>query len=147
VTKKLGGHLGLPLTFFSKLTASKFWDSYSVHFRQKPNNYVFEDDLVPSSSRRGAASFILWSLLTYSNGYYEVYERFQGGRFRVGVGIGRSEGIIREGFSKEDFSWGKFFLHGRISMKGVQDFIVLFKKNEKINIYFFQVEVMSSIKT
>ena len=32
-------------------------------------------------------------------------------------------------------------------MKGVQDFIVLFKKNEKINIYFFQVEVMSSIKT
>ena len=45
----------------------------------------------------------------------------------------------------ENFSWGK-----RISMKGAQDFLVLFKtkNNEKINMKkFFQLKVRSNIKT
>ena len=43
-----------------------------------------------------------------------------------------------------NFSWGK-----KISMKGVQDFLALFKENnEKINMTkFLQLKVRSSIKT
>ena len=45
--------------------------------------------------------------------------------------------------SIDSLSWGK-----KISMKGVQDLLALFKKNEKINMKkFFQLEVKSSIKT
>ena len=49
-----------------------------------------------------------------------------------------------EELSIDNFSWGK-----KISMKGAQDLLALFKKNnEKINMKkFLQLEVRSSIKT
>ena len=63
-------------------------------------------------------------MFTYCNGYWKVYRRFQedflfGGELRGGVYVG---GPFHVGFS-----------HGgkRLSMKGVQDFLVLFKKMKK----------------
>ena len=35
----------------------------------------------------GAASYKLWPMFIYSNGYWEVYRRFQGGFFGLGVGF------------------------------------------------------------
>ena len=56
-----------------------------------------------------------------SNGYWEVYRRFQGDSFGLG---GRVEGGLRGRiFPWRKFSWGK-----RISMKGAQDFLPLFEK-------------------
>ena len=81
-------------------------------------------------------------MLTYSNGYWEVYRRFQGD-FLVGGGV-EKRGICWGNFPWRNLSWGK-----KISMKGAQDFLALFKKNnEKINMKkFFQLKVRSSIKT
>ena len=61
-------------------------------------------------------------MFTYSNGYWEVYGRFQGDFFGLG---GRFEGGGVRGriFPWRNFSWGK-----RISMKGAQDFLALFEK-------------------
>ena len=80
-------------------------------------------------------------MLEYSNGYWEVYRRFQGD-FLVGGGV-EKRGICWVNFPSRNLSWGK-----RISMKGAQDFLALFKKNEKIDMKkFFQLEVGSRIKT
>ena len=81
-------------------------------------------------------------MLTYSNGYWEVYRRFQED-FLVGGGV-EKRGIFWGSFPSRNLSWEK-----KISMKGVQDLLALLKKNnEKINMKnFFQLEVRSSIKT
>ena len=42
----------------------------------KPYNYVFGDDLLPTFPGGGAASYKLWPLFIYSNGYWEVYRPF-----------------------------------------------------------------------
>ena len=70
-------------------------------------------------------------MLTYSNGYLEVYRRFQE-EFLVGGGV-EKRGIYWGNFSSRNLSWGK-----KISMKGAQDLLALFKKNnEKINMKKF----------
>ena len=81
-------------------------------------------------------------MLTYSNGYWEVYRRFQDD-FLAGVGV-EKKGLCWGNYPSRNLSWGK-----KISMKGAQDLIALFKKIvEKINMKkFFQLEVRSSIKT
>ena len=43
---------------------------------KKPNNYVFRDDFLPAVPVGRAASYKLWPVFTYSNGYWEVYRRF-----------------------------------------------------------------------
>ena len=43
---------------------------------EKPTNYVFGDDLLPAVPVGGAASYKLWPVFIYSNGYWEVYRRF-----------------------------------------------------------------------
>ena len=65
------------------------------------------------------------------------------GIFWLGRGV-EKRGICWGNFPLRNLSWGK-----KISMKGGQDFLALFKKNnEKINMNkFFQLEVRSSIKT
>ena len=80
-------------------------------------------------------------MFTYSNGYWEVYRRFQGAFFGLGVGFGF--GCIRI-FPWRNSSWGKLN-----AMKRAQDFLaLLLKKNENINMKkFFQLKVRSSIKT
>ena len=45
----------------------------------------------------GAASYKLWPVFTYSNGYWEVYRRFQGDIFGL-------EGELRGGVTWEDLS-------------------------------------------
>ena len=70
-------------------------------------------------------------MLTYSNGYWEVYRRFQGD-FLVGGGVYK-RGICWGNFPSRNLSWRK-----KISMKGAQDFLALLKKNnEKINTKVF----------
>ena len=69
----------------------------------------------------GATSYKLWPVLTYSNGYWEVYRRFQD-NFLVG-GRGWKEGDILGELSIEEFVMGE-----EISMKGAQDLLALFKK-------------------
>ena len=65
------------------------------------------------------------------------------GIFWLGGGVDK-RGICCGNFPSTNLSWGK-----KISMKGAQDFLALFKKNnEKINMKsFFQLEVRGSIKT
>ena len=82
-------------------------------------------------------------MLTYSNGYWEVYGRFQE-VFWLEAGV-EKRGICWENFPSRNLSWGK-----KISIKGAQDLLAFLKKknNEKIKMkVFFQLEVKSSIKT
>ena len=58
-------------------------------------------------------------MLIYSNGYWEVYKRFQG-----------EEWDMIADLSMEEFVTGK-----KISMKGAQDFLALFKKKQWKNKY------------
>ena len=96
----------------------------------------------PTVPMGGATSYKLWPMLTYSNGYWEVYRRFQEDFF--GWGRGWEEGGMLGELSFDNLSWGK-----KISMKGAQDLLALFQKNnEKINMKkFFQLEVRNNIKT
>ena len=82
-------------------------------------------------------------MFTYSNGYWEVYRRFQGDFFGLGVGL-RGGGYVGGSFLGGIFHGGR-----ENSMKRVQDFLaLLLKKNENINMKkFFQLKVRSSIKT
>ena len=59
------------------------------HIVLNHNTYVFGDDLPPTVPGRGAASYKLWPMFTYSNGYWEVYRRYQGDFFGLGVGFRR----------------------------------------------------------
>ena len=69
-------------------------------------------------------------MFTYSNGYWEVYRRFQGDFF----GWGRVEG----GYVGGCFHGGNSHGGQRLSMEGAQDFLALFtKNNEKINMKRF----------
>ena len=73
----------------------------------------------------GAAIYKLWPVFTFSNGYWEVYRRFQWDFFGLG---GRVEG---DGLRRRIFPWKNFSLGKRISMKGAQDFLALFEKNNE----------------
>ena len=74
-----------------------------------------------------AVSYKLWPVFTYSNGYWEVYRRFQGDFFGLG---GWGEGATWEDHSLEEYVMGDK------------------KNNEKIYMKkFFQLKVSSSIKT
>ena len=63
-------------------------------------------------------------MFTYSNGYSEVYRRFQGDFFGL-EGELRGGGLRGRIFPWRNFSWGK-----RISMKGAQGFTALFEKKQ-----------------
>ena len=78
---------------------------------EKPNNYVFKDDLLPNSLRGRGYKLQLWPVFTYSNGYWEVHRRFQGDFL---FGERRSWGGFFPWriFPWRNLSWGKI-----ISMK------------------------------
>ena len=65
-------------------------------------------------------------MFTCSNGYWEVYIRFQGDFFGLGVRVEGGGGLRGRIFPWRDFSWGK-----RISIKGAQNFLALFEKTMK----------------
>ena len=103
--QKIGGCLGpLPRIFFPRVTGSKFWDSHSVQLSQKPN-LALETTYSPKFPVGGAASYKLWLLFIYSNGYYELYKRFQWEIFRVGVEVGRGKED-----TWKDLSMGEFIM-------------------------------------
>ena len=58
----------------------------------------------PAVAVGGAASYKLWPVFTYSNGYWEVYRRFQGDIFGLGGGE------IWRGVKLEDLSMEERFI-------------------------------------
>ena len=53
MAKHIGGHLEpLPRLFFPKVNGSKFEIAILFSIVEKPNKYVFGDDLLPHSPRR-----------------------------------------------------------------------------------------------
>ena len=59
----------------------------------------------PTVPRGGAASYKLWPVFTYNNGYWEVYCRFQGIFFGFGGGV-EGRGIYGRSFPWRNMSWG-----------------------------------------
>ena len=106
--KKIGGHLDPSHAHFSPKSPDQN-SEIAILFTivEKPNNYVFGDDLLPRSPRGGAASYKLWPVFTYSNGYWEVYRRFQEDFFLVlGEGWGGG-GVTWEDLPMEEFFMGE----------------------------------------
>ena len=62
---------------------------------------------------------------TYSHVYLEVYRRIQGD-FLVGGG----GGVEKRGNMLGELSLEEFIMGKKISMKGTQDFLALFKKKQ-----------------
>ena len=73
----------------------------------------------PIISGGGTASYKLWPVFTYNNGYWEVYRRFQGAFLVWGVGL-RGRGYVGGSFFREICHGGS-----RNSMKRAQDFLKL----------------------
>ena len=71
-------------------------------------------------------------MFTYSNGYWEVYRRFQKDFFGLG-------GYLRGRVTGEDLCLEEIFMgKTRLTMEGAHDFLVLFlKNNEKTNMKSF----------
>ena len=90
------------------------------------NNYVLGDDLPPPPPvpGGGAASYKLWPMFTYSNGYWEVYWRFQGA-FLVLV-WGSGEGAIWEDLSLEQYFMGE----EKFNEKGAEFSSITIKKKQ-----------------
>ena len=86
----------------------------------------------------GAASYKLWPVFRYSNGYWEVYRFFQGDFFGCG------EGSLWEDLCLEEYLMGeKRFNEGGTGFSS----IIIKKNNEKINMKkFFQLKLRNSIK-
>ena len=72
----------------------------------------------PTIPGGGATSYKLWPVFTYSNGYWEMYRRFQGDF--LGLGVGLREG----GYVGGSFLGG--ICHGeKIFNEKAQDFLAL----------------------
>ena len=83
-------------------------------------------------------------MFTYSNGYWDVYRRFQGDFFGLGVGF-RGEGYMGD-LSLEEYFMGE----EKFNEKGAGFSTITIKKNNNENINmkkFFQLKVRRSIKT
>ena len=92
MTKKIGGYLGpLPRNFFPKSTNQNFNIAMLFNLIENLITISFGDDLIPHSPS---------PLLKYSNGYYEVYRRFQGTFSGWGGG---GSGVTWEVLSMEEF--------------------------------------------
>ena len=118
--QKIGGQLcPLPRSFFPKSTDQIFEIAILFSIVDNLNKYVFGMTYSPKTPRGGAASYKLWPVFIYSNGYCEVYKRFSGGLFWVGGGGGLCGRI---------FLWRKKSWKKRNSMKGAQDFLALLQK-------------------
>ena len=60
----------------------------------------------PTVPKGEAASCELWPVFTYSNGYWEVYRRFQGDFFGFEGGL-RGEGYVGGSFLGGICHWGR----------------------------------------
>ena len=74
----------------------------------------------------GATSYKVWPVLTYTNGYLEVYRHFQGGFLGWGRGGGGwEEGDMLGGLSLEEFVMGEENFH-----EGSAGFSSIIKKKQ-----------------
>ena len=90
-----------------------------------------------------AASYKLWPVFKYSNGYWEVYRRFQGDFPGLGE-VWRGGGYLGGSFLGEICQGEEKFNEKGAGFSS----ITIKKNNEKINMKkFFQLKVRSSIKT
>ena len=64
--QKIGGLGPLSRPFFPKSPGQNFYMTILFSIVEIPNNYIFEDDLIPHSPRGRAASYELCLLFTYS---------------------------------------------------------------------------------
>ena len=91
----------------------------------------------PTVPGGGAASYKLWLVFTYSNGYWKVCRRLQGDSFGLGVGL-RKGGYVGGSFLGGICHGGR-----KTQWKGPQDFLALLLKNdEKI----FRTEIIKHMK-
>ena len=82
----------------------------------------------------GAASYELWPVFTCSNGYWEVYRRFQGDFLFRGE-------IWGGGVTQEDISMEKLVMGEENFNEGGAGFpSIIWKNNEKINMKSFSTE-------
>ena len=84
------------------------------------------DDLPPTVPGGGAASYKLWPMFTYSNGYWEVYRRYQGDFFGLGVGFRGG------GYMEGSFLGGIFLEEEKFNEKVAGFSIITIKKTMKI---------------
>ena len=101
--------------------------------------------MIYSPTIRGgaAASYKLWPVFTYSNGYWEVYRRFQGDFILFG-GWGWGEGAMLEDFSLEESVMGE----EKFKEKSSWFSSITIRKQWKINMKtFFQMKGRSIIET
>ena len=97
----------------------------------------------PTIPGGGAASYKLWPVFTYSNGYWEVYRRFQGDFILFG-GWGWGEGAMLEDLSLEESVMGE----EKFKEKGAWFSSITIRKQWKINMKtFFQMKGRSTIET
>ena len=97
---------------------------------EEHNNNVFGGTYSPTVAGEGAASYKLWPVFVFINGYLEVYRPFQED-FLVGEGLKGGEYV---GGS----SLGEIFMGEEKFHEGAQDFLALFKKikNEYEKVFF-----------
>ena len=97
----------------------------------------------PTIPGGGAASYKLWPVFTYSNGYWEVYRRFQGDFILFGGGDW-GEGAMLEDLSLKESVMGE----EKFNEKGAEFSSITIRKQWKINIKtFFQMKGRGSIET
>ena len=89
------------LIFFPKSTNQNFKTAILFSLVENHNNYVFGMTYSPKVPGGGAASYKIWPVFKYSNGYWEVYGRFSGWLFWFGGG-GWGEGAMWEDLSLEE---------------------------------------------
>ena len=76
----------------------------------------------PTIPEGGAASYKLWPVFTYSNGYWEVYRCFHGDFLVWGVGL------MGEGFVGGSFLWGICHGEEKFNEKGAGFSSITIKK-------------------
>ena len=97
----------------------------------------------PTIPGGGAASYKLWPVFTYSNGYWEVYRRFQGDFILFGGGA-EGGGAMLEDLSLEESVMGE----EKFNDKGAGFSSITIRKQWKRNMKtFFQMKGRSSIET
>ena len=71
---------------------------------KKPNNNVFGMTGSPAVPGGEAASYKLWPVITYSNGYWEAYKLFQGNFLVWGWGWGEDLSLEEYVMGEEKFN-------------------------------------------
>ena len=125
----------LPRSFcFPKSTGQNSEIAVLFSIVEKPNNYVFGDDLLPKVPVRGPASYKLWLVLHIVMIIGKCTDVFRGILW-LGGGV-EKRGVMWGEHSMEEFVMGEFFYKGdifpkKISINGTDHFLALFKKTMK----------------